>query len=182
MTFTATATGSPSPSVAWYYGTSSNPALDTNLISGTPASVYNPGTNTTTATYSFPASTTQNGEYFVAQFTNSYNGGTSVSSSAAQLSVSGTAIAAWNFTSVVAAPDNTPAATTGLTTASATSIGLTNTYTYAGTTATNSVTSDDITNGVSPEDFWRVRGAYVATGTAPNIGTPAIPKMSTDGT
>ena len=112
VTFTATATGSASPSVAWLEGTSSNAALDTNLISGTPASVYNPATNTTTATYSFSASTTQNGEYFVAAFTNNFNGSTTTLSSAAQLMVSGTTIADWNFTSTVAAPDNTPAPTT----------------------------------------------------------------------
>jgi hypothetical protein len=83
-------------------------------------------------------------------------------------------ITQWSFTTVVAAPDNSPAATTG--TGTAVSLGMTNTFTYAGTTATNSVTNDDILSspglpsGIT-EDTWRIRGVYQSTGVAPNNGT-----------
>jgi hypothetical protein len=89
----------------------------------------------------------------------------------------GQVITQWTFGTTVAAPDNSPAPTTG--SGTAVSLGMTNTYTYAGTTATNSVTSDDIVSspGVANPSFventWRIRGAYQATGTAPNSGKPA---------
>jgi len=81
-------------------------------------------------------------------------------------------ITQWNFTSTASAPDNSPTPTTG--SGTAVSLGMTNTYTYAGTALTNSVTSDDILSspGVANpsfvEDTWRIRGAYVENGTAPN--------------
>lgn len=84
-------------------------------------------------------------------------------------------ITQWNFNSTVAAPDNSPAPTTG--SGTAISLGMTNTYSYTGTTATNSVTSDDILSqaGTADTSFseygWRIRGAYQSTGVAPNNGT-----------
>jgi hypothetical protein len=82
-------------------------------------------------------------------------------------------IAQWNFGTlpVTAAPDNSPAATTG--TGTATTLGMTNSYTYpsnqsgGGGTQTSSVASDDITNDSSGftgsvngnGNVWRIRGA-----------------------
>jgi hypothetical protein len=134
----------------------------------------------TSTTYSVTASTSLSGTKYRAVFTNSQG---SATTNVATLTATGTVLAAWAFPSVVAAPDNSPAATSGTqaATAVANSLGMTNTYSYASTTATNSVTSDDITSvaGTSPavtENVWRVRGAYVATGTAPNIGSPTNSK------
>ncbi len=157
-TFTAAATGSPVPTIQWQ--SSPDNTTFTNI------------TGATSGTYSFTTSLTSNNTYYRAVFTNSQG---AVNSNSAKLTVSGTIIAAWSFPAVVAAPANSPAPTTGAGTAS--SLGMTNTYTYASTTATNSVTNDDITavTGTAPattEDVWRVRGHYVATGTAPNIGSP----------
>jgi hypothetical protein len=86
----------------------------------------------------------------------------------------GTVITQWDFNSVVAAPDNSPAPTTG--SGAAVSLGMTNGYTYTSgsKTGTGSVTSDDILSspGVANpsfvEDTWRIRGASGAgsTGTA----------------
>jgi hypothetical protein len=162
VTFTAAATGSPLPTVQWQ--TSTDNSTFTNVSGGT-------STDTATSvssTFTLSASLSQNGTYYRAVFVNS-QAPAGVASNSALLNVSGVTIAAWNFTSTVAAPDNSPAPTTG--SGTATSLGFTNTYTYAGTTATNSVTNDDITS-VTPEDVWRVRGHYVATGIAPNVGTP----------
>jgi hypothetical protein len=69
-------------------------------------------------------------------------------------------ITAWNFTGTVAAPDNSPAATTG--TGTAISLGMTNSYTYANGEGPGSTTSDDITKpgtGSQLADYtWRIRG------------------------
>ena len=88
-----------------------------------------------------------------------------------------TTITDWTFPTTQSAPYNSPAPTIG--SGTAISLGMTNTYTYAGTVATNSVTSDDILSspGVANPSFventWRIRGAYQATGTSPNIGSPS---------
>ena len=163
--FTAAATGSPLPTVKWQ--SSPNGTSGWTDIAGA-----------TSTTYSFTASPTLSGTYYRAVFTNSQTP-SGLATNAAKLTAAGTILAAWSFPTVVAAPVNSPAATGGVLAASATaaSLGMTNTYTYAVTTATNSVTNDDITSvagaGTVTENVWRVRGHYVATGTAPNIGTPA---------
>jgi hypothetical protein len=74
-----------------------------------------------------------------------------------------TDIARWNFTSAVAAPDNTPAPTTDTTTASLTQLGMTNNYTNSngvvGSQADCDVlqTGGDV-NSLSTGYTWRVRG------------------------
>jgi hypothetical protein len=96
-------------------------------------------------------------------------------------------ITQWNFTAVVAAPDNSPAPTTGVGTA--TSLGMTNGYSYTNgypggaALGTGSVTSDDILQspGVANPaimDFtWRVRGQAGAgtTGSANNGWNQSAP-------
>lgn len=78
-------------------------------------------------------------------------------------------ITQWSFSSIVAAPDNSPAPTTGVGTA--TPLGMTNNYTYTNgtkTLGTGAVAACDITNspGVAApsfnEDTWRVRGGVTA--------------------
>lgn len=80
-----------------------------------------------------------------------------VGSRAAQ---AGTVITQWSFTGKVAAPDNSPAPTTG--TGATVSLGMTNTYTYANGEGPGSATSDDITqpgsSGQLQDYTWRIRG------------------------
>jgi len=69
-----------------------------------------------------------------------------------------TTIAQWSFNAVVAAPDNSPAASTNLTTASLTTLGMTNTY-NGGNTANDDIESEKGTAVPSfSEDVLRVRG------------------------
>jgi hypothetical protein len=77
----------------------------------------------------------------------------------------------WNFTSLtsnVAAPDNSPAPTSGAGTA--TTLGMTNSYTYAsggaagctsgctGAVAGDDITTDNVTGTSALSEVWRVRG------------------------
>jgi PEP-CTERM motif len=77
-------------------------------------------------------------------------------------SASADVITQWSFPAVVAAPDNSPAPTTGSGTAD--SLGMTNNYTYAAGEGPGSSTNDDITQpntaGTPPsnEFAWRIRG------------------------
>jgi hypothetical protein len=101
-----------------------------------------------------------------------------------------TVITQWNFNAIVAAPDNSPAPTTGVGTA--TPLGMTNSYTYTSgypggaTLGTGSVTTCDILQsaGVANPaimDFtWRVRGAAGAgtTGSANNGWNQSAPQYS----
>src|SRR6202034_4151217 len=77
-----------------------------------------------------------------------------------------TVITQWAFPATVAAPDNSPAPTTGVGTAI--SLGMDNNYTYAGGELGPSVTNDDITQPGSKkqlQDFtWRIRGNSHAAG------------------
>jgi hypothetical protein len=82
-------------------------------------------------------------------------------------SASADVITQWAFTAAVAAPDNSPAPTTGAGTATA--LGMTNNYTYAGG-VTGSVTTCDVLQSpgaANPaiNDFtWRVRGQNPGNG------------------
>ena len=86
-------------------------------------------------------------------------------------------ITQWKFTATAAAPDNSPAPTTG--SGTATVLGMTNSYTYSnGTaTATNAGASADValTNGTAhstfSEDLWRIRGAPITNGSGPGNTT-----------
>ena len=81
-----------------------------------------------------------------------------------------TDIARWNFTAVVAAPDNTPAATTDLTSAFLTQLDMTNSYTNSAGVVGSQASCDVLVVGGDPNsasigDTWRVRGnGNLATG------------------
>lgn len=76
-------------------------------------------------------------------------------------------ITQWNFTSTVAAPDNSPAPTTG--NGTATPLGMTNNYTYSNG-VTGSVTTCDIlqspgvANPALADFTWRIRGQSPGNG------------------
>ena len=84
--------------------------------------------------------------------------------SAAAVASAQTDIARWNFTSVVAAPDNTPAPTTDLTTASLTQLGMTNSYNTGNTASCDVLLSGGDPNPLSTGYTWRVRGAQLPAG------------------
>ena len=102
-----------------------------------------------------------------------------------------TVITQWAFPATVAAPDNSPAPTTGVGTAI--SLGMDNNYAYAGGELGPSVTNDDITQPGSKkqlQDFtWRIRGNGNAAGpggngwnnSAPNYTQGAEFEVSTAG-
>jgi len=102
-----------------------------------------------------------------------------------------TVITQWSFSATVAAPDNSPAPTTG--SGMAVSLGMDNNYTYSGGELGPSVTNDDITQPGSKkqlQDFtWRIRGNGNAAGpggngwnnSAPNYTQGAEFEVSTAG-
>ncbi len=94
-TFTATATGNPSPTVQWQ---SSVDGVTFSNISGATMSSYNSGTGITLATYNVSATSTDAGDYYRAVFINA--NGTATTNSA-QLNVVGAAFAQWIFNGVV---------------------------------------------------------------------------------
>jgi len=73
-----------------------------------------------------------------------------------------TTITQWSFSATVAAPDNSPAPTTG--TGTATTLGMTNSY-NGGNTASDDVTKTTGTANTSFNEYtWRIRGAQTPTG------------------
>ncbi len=85
-----------------------------------------------------------------------------------------TTITQWQFTNTVAAPDNSPAATTGAGTAI--TLGMTNSY-NGGNTASDDVTKTAGTANPSFSEYaWRIRGAQTPTGN--NGWANAAPQFS----
>ncbi len=81
---------------------------------------------------------------------------------AACSSAEASTITAWSFSSTVAAPDNSPAATTG--SGTAITLGMTNSY-NGGNTASDDVLSTTGTANTKFSEFtWRIRGAQTPTG------------------
>jgi hypothetical protein len=91
-----------------------------------------------------------------------------------------TVITQWAFPATVAAPDNSPAPTTGVGTAI--SLGMDNNYTYAGGELGPSVTNDDITQPGSKkqlQDFtWRIRGNGNVAGPGANGWNNSAPNYT----
>lgn len=73
-----------------------------------------------------------------------------------------TTITGWSFTSTVAAPDNSPAPTTG--TGTAATLGMTNPYNGGNTASDDVVSTAGTANSSFSEDTWRIRGAQTPTG------------------
>src|SRR5579863_10374050 len=67
-----------------------------------------------------------------------------------------TTIADWSFTSVVAAPDNSPAPSTG--TGTAITLGMTNSYNGGNTAGDDILSTSGTADPGFTEDTWRVRG------------------------
>jgi hypothetical protein len=89
----------------------------------------------------------------------------------------GSDIARWNFTAVIAAPDNTPTATTDLTSAFLTQLGMTNGYTNSAGVVGSQASCDVLQTGGDPNSppstgyTWRVRGnGNLASGAAGGNG------------
>lgn len=77
---------------------------------------------------------------------------------AAAVASAQTDIARWNFTTVVAAPDNTPTPTTDLTSASLTQLGMTNGFNGGNTANCDVLSTGGDPNTLSTGYTWRVRG------------------------
>ena len=85
-----------------------------------------------------------------------------------------TTLADWSFTAAVSAPDNTPAASSGVdvSTATATELGMNNNYTYNGGETGPSVATSDVTSASGDSQSsgfgWRVRGNGNSAGPVAN--------------
>jgi len=137
--FTAAASGSPVPTVQWYEGT---PGSGTLLSNG---AVYS---GVTTTTLSVTTASNLNNDTYYAVFTNSQG---SQSTNAAALTLGGTELAAWNFSSAAAggtyATGQTilsPLPSVGTGTASSLGMGSMGTYSvFPGTTGNYTLTVTD---------------------------------------
>lgn len=177
VNFTASATGSPTPTVQWQVDTGSG---FTNVTTGTT-------TNTTSgdsisSVYSFTAADGESGYEYRAVFTNAV---TSLDSAAASLSVlePETIITQWDFsthpTSGAGAFDNSPTPTTEVQTGVATVLGMDQTNDNGENSP--SVAAADVTNTAGTanpnfsENLWRIRGGPTATtGGAPGNGWNSV--------
>ncbi len=143
VTFTAAASGNPTPAVQWMFSTDNGVTFN-NVTTGTGG---------TSNIYSFTATASQTGYQYEAVYTST--GGTATTTPATLVVVGG-AIAVWSFPNAEAPAANNPNATLGI--GAAIPLGMDNTYTgFFSFPEADVVSSPALLESFS-ENTWRIRG------------------------
>jgi large repetitive protein len=163
VTFTATATGSPLPTVTWQYNTAN---VSTGWVTATGTTTNtNPSGITENTSFTIVANSPTAG-FYRCLFTNSQNP-SGITSNVAQMAVGGTLVTAWNFNNASLTAGTTvlsPPPSTGTGTAVSLGMGTSGTYTmYPGTANPYTLTVTDSSGSYTTGNLHGDTSAQVQT-------------------